>query len=162
MKSNSLLLRRPSPDGGALSWRSATHADVLVASASSAALVLPLHGVQRRLECFAPWCRVNCMCLCFGGSASFVFGWNCLKRFTAQVSHPFQGHPSLGCRPLPSLRAFVWGSESRGASRTFGRMLCVGWVHDCSVSAFCFLRFFVLFHAMLLTVSASSFCILAS
>ena len=58
------------------------------------------------------------------GSASLVFEWNCLKRFTPQVSHPFQGHPFLGCRPLPSLRAFFWGSESRGASRTLGRMLC--------------------------------------
>ena len=57
------------------------------------------------------------------GSASLVFDRTCLKRFTFQVSHPFQGHPSLGCRPLPSLRAFFWGSESRGASRTLGRML---------------------------------------
>ena len=51
-------------DGGALSWHSASHVDALVASASSAALALPLHGVQGRLAWFAPWCRVNCMCLC--------------------------------------------------------------------------------------------------
>ena len=118
------LLGRTEFDGGTLSWRSASHVDVLVSSTSSAAMVLPLHGVQGRMACFAPWYRVNCMCLCFGGSASLVFDWNCLKRFTPQVSHPFQGHPFLGCRPLPSLRAFFWGSESRGASRTLGRMLC--------------------------------------
>ena len=109
------------------------------------------HVVQRRVGLLVFSCVVsNCMCLCFhrlmcrggGYPASLVFRfWNCLKRFTPQVSHPFQGHPFLGCRPLPSLRAFFWGSESRGASRTFGRMLCVGWVHDCSVSAFCFRGF---------------------
>ena len=109
MKSNSLLLRRPSPDGGALSWRSATHADVLVASASSAALVLPLHGVQGRLASglLRSVALIACVSV-FYGSAGLVSDSTCLKRFTFQVSHPFQGHPSLGCRPLPSLRAFIW------------------------------------------------------
>ena len=86
-------------DGGALSRRSASHVDALVASASSAALALPPHGVQGRLAWFAPLCRVNCMWLCSP--------WVCQLSFRSNLPKAVHvpGVASLPGPPIPRLPA---------------------------------------------------------
>ena len=75
---------------------------------SSAAFLLPpsCHPGRERFAAFAPWCRVNCMCLCFLWVCRLSFRFNLPKAVHVPGIASLPG-PPISRLPTPSVFACV-------------------------------------------------------
>ena len=141
---------------------------------STASLLSPSFRPGRvRFATFAPWCLALISCCSASWCLSAGLVLDCASPLAVHgPGFAFQGHPLLGYRPFPSLRACIWTLDSLGASRTFQGEDAVMWggsttavwlcIQVCSLCVSFLACFACCFASPFFTGFSSTFCILSS